>query len=102
MHKQTKALSIPREVKEAVRKRDGGCCILCGSPYGEPNAHYLPRSRGGLGIEENIVTLCFSCHTEYDNGAGRRETEEKIRQYLKYHYPNWEESKLYYRKWNHD
>ena len=37
MHKRTKALAISKAVKAAVYARDGGCCVLCGSPYGIPN-----------------------------------------------------------------
>lgn len=32
---------------------------MCGSSYAMPNAHYIARAQGGLGIEENIVTLCL-------------------------------------------
>lgn len=65
--KRSKACDIPGKVKETVFERDKGCCIVCGRP-GFPNAHYLSRARGGLGIEQNIVTLCPDCHFEYDNG----------------------------------
>ena len=64
--KRTKALSITPKVKKTVYERDGGRCVLCGSPHGLPEAHYIPRSRGGLGIPENIVTLCRNCHRELD------------------------------------
>jgi len=65
--RRTKALEIPQKVKRAVWKRDGERCILCGSPHAAPEAHYVPRSAGGLGVEENIVTLCRSCHDAYDH-----------------------------------
>lgn len=100
MSKRTKALDIPPKVKRRVWERDEHCCILCGSPYAMPNAHFIPRGRGGLGItEKNVVTLCIVCHTNYDNGAGREKTEEEIRNYLKSQYPDWDESELYYKKW---
>ena len=98
MRKATKQLSISRKVKEAVYRRDGGYCVLCGSPYGLPNAHYIARSQGGLGIEENVVTLCEQCHWEYDQSYKRKALREKLRAYLQNNYPDWDERKLIYRK----
>ena len=40
-----------------------------------PNAHYISRAHGGLGIEENIVTLCLDCHNNYDNGRSKQESD---------------------------
>ena len=68
--RRTKALEIPRKVKIAVFERDNERCILCGS-NGLPEAHYIPRSKGGLGIEQNIVTLCRECHRRYDQTTDR-------------------------------
>ena len=99
MHKRTKALAISKAVKAAVYARDGGCCVLCGSPRGLPCCHYLSRAQGGLGIEENIVTLCDNCHREYDQGYHRQEIRAELREYLKKQYPDWDESKLVYDKW---
>lgn len=56
MNERTKACAISAATKDAVFKRDRGQCVLCGKP-GLPEAHYIPRSKGGLGIEQNIVTL---------------------------------------------
>ena len=99
MHKRTKALAISKAVKAAVYARDGGCCVLCLSRYGLPEAHYISRAQGGKGIEENIVTLCANCHREYDQGFHRQEIREELREYLKKQYPDWDESKLVYDKW---
>jgi 5-methylcytosine-specific restriction endonuclease McrA len=52
MTDRTKALAISKEVKDAVFKRDGGKCILCGKS-GLAEAHYIPRSQGGLGIHQS-------------------------------------------------
>lgn len=98
MNKRTKALAIPPEVKAAVRKRDGGCCVLCGSPYGEPDAHYISRAQGGLGIEQNLVTLCFQCHMRYDQSTEREEIRMDLREYLMSKYPDWDKQRLIYRK----
>ena len=72
MRKETKATKIPEKVKKAVWERDGGRCIVCLRP-GNPWCHFIPRSQGGLGIEENIVTLCDKCHNDFD------QTEKQLR-----------------------
>ena len=108
MKARTKSLAIPKEVKEAVAKRDScdgwPCCILCGrpapteSPLSFSNAHYKPRSQGGLGIEENTLTLCPCCHREYDQTANRESLRPILRRHLQNHYPEWDESVLVYQK----
>lgn len=95
--RRTKALEIPPKVKRLVFERDG-CCILCGSNQGQPVAHYIARSQGGLGVEQNIVTLCHECHRRYDNTADRPHLREMIAAYLKGKYEDWDEKNLYYRK----
>lgn len=96
--RRTKALDIPPDVKRRVWERDGERCILCGSPDAAPNAHYVARSQGGLGIEENIVTLCWPCHMAYDQSAGRRDIGKRIGRYLRERYAGWNEDALYYKK----
>lgn len=98
MSKRTKALAIPREVKDRVWARDGGRCIYCGSFLAAPVAHYIARSHGGLGIEENILTLCDACHRRYDQSTDRRSMREYFREYLQEHYPEWDEDELIYRR----
>lgn len=99
MKKRTRALDIKEAVKREVWERDNHCCILCGSPYAKPNAHYIPRSQGGLGIVQNVVTLCFDCHNRYDHTTERKAVREQIRAYLDGCYLDWDEQKLYYKKW---
>lgn len=99
MNRRTRALSISPRVKRAVYERDGHCCVLCGSPYGLPEAHYISRAHSGLGIEQNIVTLCRDCHRRYDQSSERAEIRAELREYLKKQYPDWDESKLVYDKW---
>lgn len=99
---RTIAVSIPKEVKLAVAERDSyddcPCCVICGRP-GRPEAHYIPRSRGGLGIEENIVTLCPQHHDQYDHTFRRDELGDQIRAYLMEKYPDWNEDDLVFRKY---
>ena len=59
-----------------------------------PNAHYLPRAKGGLGVEENIVTLCAQCHFNFDQTTKRTGYGEAIKKYLQDHYEDWSEDKI--------
>ena len=97
--KRAKALAIRPEVKRAVYNRDLGACVWCGEP-GNPEAHFIPRSKGGLGIEENILTLCRRCHDLYDHGsrAERDCMREEFTHYLISHYDGWNEDNLIYRR----
>lgn len=98
--KRAKACAISPKVKAVVWERDHHCCVYCKSIYAFPEAHYIPRSRGGLGIEENILTLCRLCHDAFDNGTAtmRQEIGHYCRDYLKALYPGWDERNLIYRK----
>ena len=96
--KRSKACDISQKVKNIVWERDGHCCIYCGSTRAMPNSHYIPRSKGGLGIEQNIVTLCNRCHYNYDMTDMREHYKEYIINYLKSKYPDWKEEDLIYRK----
>lgn len=98
--KQAMAHAIPQSVKRKVSERDDGLCLWCGKP-GASNAHYIARSMGGKGIEENILTLCPKCHNEYDNGFAvtRARMKARFREYLFNYYDNWDEAKLIYHKW---
>ena len=95
--RRTIACEIPPRVKEAVYERDGGACVWC-AKRGDPVAHYIPRSQGGLGVEENILTLCWSCHLRFDQSTEREKMREFFKRYLKSKYPNWNEKKLIYKK----
>lgn len=108
MNTRTKALGITVAVKETVAERDSfdgfPCCLLCGTPAPVNNllafscAHYISRSQGGLGVEENIVTLCPRCHMRYDQSTDREQIRAFLRRHLQAHYPHWDENKLTYMK----
>ena len=97
--KQAKACDINAKIKMEVWERDKHRCIICSDPMAMPNAHYISRAHGGLGIPENIVTLCMRCHHEFDNGIDREYYKERIAKYLQSKYPNWEKEKVIYSKW---
>ena len=108
MNKRTQAVSIPQNVKKAVAKRDSidgwCCCVYCGTPapttnpLAFSNAHFIPRSDNGRGIEENILSLCWYCHMRYDQTEHREYMREFFKDYLKFKYVDWDEEKLIYKK----
>lgn len=106
MRKDTKARDFSRKVKMDISIRDSidgwPCCVYCGAAApGEiawSNAHYISRAQGGLGIEENGLTLCPICHRKYDQTTARMDMRAYFREYLMGKYENWSEDKLIYRK----
>lgn len=103
--KRALALDIPPEVKERVWWRDSRQCVYCGRAgvFVFPDAHYIPRSKGGLGIEQNVLTLCRECHDQYDNGEKftRRVMKLRFKEYLSCCYPDFDydnEENLIYHK----
>lgn len=113
--KRAKALQIPTAVKRAVAARDEvngwTCCFWCrepapsADPLAYSNAHYIARSKGGLGIEQNIITLCPRCHKTFDQPSTDDQVrtsismKEYIGKYLRDCYPGWCEEDLVYKKW---
>lgn len=96
---RSKACDITQAVKKKVWERDEQKCIVCWSRNAMPNAHFIPRSHGGLGVEQNIVTLCQDCHRAYDQSHQRPTYQAYIRNYLKEKYGDeWSEDKLIYKK----
>lgn len=106
--KRAKATDITRQVKLEVWERDKGRCVVCGNTYNVmPNAHVVPRSKGGMGIPTNVVTLCTNltenkCHYYYDNGTKeqREKIDAKIVAYMKQHYgEDWNKEDQVYKKY---
>jgi len=99
---RTKALAIPQKVKQAVWERDGGCCIFCGKHVDVFYAcsHVIPRSGGGLGIEENIVTADWPCHSKMDQTTSREAMLKIANDYLRRKYENFDSiQKIYTKGW---
>lgn len=53
---------VSTEVKKAVKKRDGGACLCCGSTSRLQVDHIQPRYLGGSHDLENLQTLCSVCN----------------------------------------
>lgn len=99
--KENRPTDISDKVRQRVYQRDSWegapCCIRCGRPHPHVH-HYIERSRGGLGIEENLVCLCYKCHDELHN-VHYKEMTDFVREYLKTKYEDWDEKKLIRRKY---
>ena len=107
-----KAHEFSKKAREEIFMRDLGQCIFCRQKYHLEEStwygrqmlsvmHYVPRSKGGLGIVENGALGCAFHHEMMDNGyRGRREEMlEVFKTYLKGKYPEWNEEDLTYSKW---
>ena len=63
--------------------------------------HFIPRSQGGLGIEQNGVLGCRYHHMLLDNGNKglRDEMLQIMEEHLRMSYQNWNREELIYKKW---
>jgi hypothetical protein len=59
---------IPRELRVAVWRRDGGACVACGSRFELQYDHVIPVVLGGATTLENLQILCGPCNR--GKGAG--------------------------------
>ena len=94
--KRTKALAISDGVRAKVLERDANKCIICKTPHNLTIAHYVNRGKGGLGVVENLVTLCLNCHFKTDQTISRKKYLEFIKVYLIWKHEGWSEEKLKY------
>jgi 5-methylcytosine-specific restriction endonuclease McrA len=49
---------------QIVLKRDGWRCQNCGNPADLQVHHICSRSSLGSDVEENLITLCATCHRQ--------------------------------------
>jgi 5-methylcytosine-specific restriction endonuclease McrA len=98
MNKRTKACDISTKVRQAIIERDHKQCIFCGSHQMLSVAHYIPRSRGGLGVERNLALACMPCHHKLDQTSYRLVMMRMFKKYLISKYGEFDERTLIYRK----
>lgn len=53
---------VPREIRQAVFERYGGCCAECNSNFEIQFDHVIPFSMGGATTVENLQILCAPCN----------------------------------------
>ena len=92
----TRALQPTPQVREKVKQRDKWC-IFCGRP-GTDLMHYKSKGARGLGIEQNLALGCRACHMKLDHSAQGKEMKEAFKRHLMYHYKDWDEGDLVYRR----
>ena len=99
--KSTIEKEIKKSVKVRVWERDKKRCVLCLESVGwwNANAHVVSRAYGGLGIEQNIVTLCNDCHRQVDQSIARERLIRALKKYLEREYPGYDFKNVVYRKW---
>lgn len=100
--KLTKATSITKSVKLTVWERDNHQCIFCKKyvEWNYANSHYIKRSHGGLGIEQNIMTNCDICHKLFEESIHREEMKLFAKKHFMSKYDNWNEDNLIYKKFS--
>ena len=54
--------NISNKTRKAVYRRDSYACALCDSTKGLQVHHVIPRGKGGIDSEQNLITLCCFCH----------------------------------------
>jgi 5-methylcytosine-specific restriction endonuclease McrA len=56
------------QLRNAVLRRDGWRCQLCGTRSGLEVHHKEFRSHSGDDSEQNLITLCSACHANVHQG----------------------------------
>lgn len=114
MASYTKLLQFDKKTREMICNRDNYNCLFCSVGYHtvgknlssiEFNVfdimHFIPKSKLGLGIEQNGVFGCRYHHHLLDNGNKglRKEMLSIMEEYLKTRYESWNKEDLVYKKW---
>lgn len=66
---------------DLVDERDGGRCVICGSPYVQHH-HIKFRSGGGSDTPDNLVCLCAGCHAIYAHGKKSKSWQAILMDYV--------------------
>lgn len=73
--------NLDPSTKQAVKRRDGNCCVICGSTVKLEVDHMRGLQNGGSNDMSNLATLCDDCHTEKTkmDGSLRRKRDKICR-----------------------
>ena len=109
MQKRARKAEYPAKVRKKIHSRDHESCFFCSREYhmeyacgGLQVMHIVPRSQGGLGVEQNGVLGCAGHHDLMDNGNKglRPEMIGMLEDYMKRKYPGWNRESVTYRKYD--
>ena len=70
---------LSKTLKNKILKRDGYKCVKCGNTNNLQVHHIKPRSKFGVNLENNLITLCDNCH----NFEHKVDNHQDIVPYLK-------------------
>lgn len=111
-HRLTKKTEFSQKERQKIIERDKGECIFCTMGYPAAGAtyldleikdimHFIPRSKMGIGIEQNGAVGCRYHHFLMDNGNKglRPNMMMKFESYLRNIYPGWSKEDLIYDKY---
>lgn len=59
------------ETRFRIKQRDGNKCTECGSTVNLEIHHIVPRRLGGGNTDDNLVTLCKTCHAKTEKISRR-------------------------------
>lgn len=65
---------VSEKTRQYVLERDNYCCQVCGSPFNLHIHHKIPRKWGGYHKEDNLITLCASCHITIEGTSDLKHT----------------------------
>ena len=112
MSKHTKLLQFDKKTALKIAQRDKEC-LFCKMAYHMHSTtqlayqiqdimHFVNKSDGGLGIEQNGVLGCRYHHSLLDNGNKglRQEMLEIMERHLKSIYKDWTREALVYKKYS--
>lgn len=109
--RRSRAAEFGPKVRKRIKERDRAC-VFCQWGYhmesttamgymGMQIMHIIPRSQGGMGVEQNGVIGCIYHHQLLDNGNKglREDMKGRLEEYMKRMYPGWTREEVTYRKW---
>jgi hypothetical protein len=67
--KRSQAEKVSAATRERIIERDGNTCLRCGNTENLNPHHIIPVAVGGENTDENLATLCKTCHLEAHDGA---------------------------------
>ena len=92
-------LDFPQHVKDSIKLRDGKCCICQTRTEYLTAHHFVYKSAMGMGVIENGVALCHSCHDRVHRHDYDGELKQHLQEYLDRLYPEFDNSMRKYKKW---